>query len=212
MRTGFHAVDGSERTGVWSAILGRARKRGARRQVLQIRGSSRLRAYVEHHLLSRVPALLPEYLASLVGSALALWALAALVAWLSSVETSYAIAVLGFLFTTQATYYKYRLSRAPDYRIPRCRCGGGTDHTETVLSSKQSTWLSGLTVLGAAYYPGFILLRESRYPVAAATIATVAVVASAYLAYVMIRKVERLCSLCTNAAAVNTLLLLSSVG
>ena len=146
-----------------------------------------------------------RFLRSLLSALLAFWVVTATLSHFFGVQPIYPLAVLGLLYSVQATYYKHELSLNPDYRIPSCRCGGAkADDTEVVLKSDRSAALGvPNSVVGIAAYPTlFYLIYEGR-DAPAKLLAVLAVATSAYLAYQMVHRIRALCSLCINVCAVN---------
>jgi uncharacterized membrane protein len=166
-------------------------------------------AYLAARASGRVPALLPEFLKMLLGSMIGFWLIAAALSFFFGAQPIYTYAVLGLVFSLQATYYKYQLARNPDFRIRSCNCGGAAkDGTETVLKSSAST-IVGIpnSVFGIVLYGVLIALLYQRNPGAALLAAGGAALLSAYLAYSMIVRIKGLCSTCINIAALNALIL-----
>src|SRR5437879_1563900 len=106
---------GRDATGL-SVITRRVQERELRRQL-------RYNA-ARKYIAGRTPRLLSEFLKLLLGSLIAFWVVARLLAFIPGVRLLYAYAGFGLLYSLQATYYKYKLSIDPGYKIPRCRCGG----------------------------------------------------------------------------------------
>jgi uncharacterized membrane protein len=193
--------DTARHAGWLSAISRRVRERDIRRQILH----NRLRSYVA----GRLPALLPEFLKTMLGSLLGFWIITTLLAYIPHANPLYTLPAFGLLFSMQATYYKYRLSVDPGYKIPKCRCAGlRDDNTEMVLQSRQSAILRiPNSVLGVAVYIALLLSVYLGHTGTAMSLAVVAVLASAYLSYVMVVKIAGLCVNCINLAALNLLIL-----
>ena len=196
--------------GWFSAISRRVREREIRRQILynQIRNGS-VQNYLTSYVADRIPVLLPEFLKMLTGSILAFWIIAKLLAYIPHANPLYTLPVLGLLYSVQATYYKYKLSVNPDYKIPKCQCSGRrNDNAEIVLQSKESAILGvPNSVLGVGLYAALLLLVYAKHPDAAMLVAIVAVLVTAYLSYVMVVKLASLCVNCINVAALNLLIL-----
>ena len=188
-----------------SVISRRVREREVRRQLLH----NRLRKAG----LRLVPALLREFLKMMTASLIGYWIIAELLAYVSGPRPLYTLTVLALVYSLQATYYKYRLSVDPGYRIPRCNCAGsGNDDTETVLRSRHSAVLKvPNSVLGALLYAALLVLVYINERDAALSLAILAVVGSVYLSYVMVAKIASLCTTCVNVAALNVLILLQFV-
>ena len=202
-------TDSTTRSGWWSEVLRRARERDIERQLLFNRTR---KAGIRAYLAARVPgrlALLPEYIKVLLGSMIGFW----LVAWPLShflgAQRVYTYAALGFVFSLQATYYKYQLAKNPDFKVRRCNCGGARkDGSETVLKSSESAPLGApLSLLGAVLYGVLIVLVYSGAAAPALAVALLAVLVNAALAYVMIVRIGALCSICINVSALNLLIL-----
>lgn len=159
---------------------------------------------------------LPGFVKSLLSALVAFWIFSWALSHFFGVRPVYTLAVLGLLYSVQATYYKYELSVNPDFRIPGCRCGGAKeDDTETVLTSEGSAILRiPNSVLGAGLYSAVLFLVSGGQERAALLLAALAVLGSAYLAYHMVARVRALCSLCVNVYGVNLWLLwhLSGLG
>lgn len=180
----------------WTEVQRRAQARDIERQ---IRYNSARKA-----VAARLPALLPEYLKVLLGAMIGFWLISAALGLLGA-RPIYTYAVLGLVFSLQATWYKRQLARDPNFRVKRCNCGGvRKDSTETVLSSSASTMLGvPNSVLGALLYSGLIVLLYRGEITAALIVALAAALVSAWLAYVMIIRIKGLCSTCINIAALN---------
>jgi uncharacterized membrane protein len=200
--------------GAWvTAIARRANERERRRQILNSRtrqAGVRLGRYVADQL----PDLVPEFVKMLLGSLVAFWIITSLIALIFHMNPLYTLLVLGFVYSMQATYYKYRLSVDPDYQIPRCRCANRRiDGTESVLRSGQSTILRIPTsALGAVLYAAMLPLVFSKHTDIATPLAVTAVLVSAYLSYVMVVRIRSLCVNCINVAALNLLILWQFLG
>jgi uncharacterized membrane protein len=192
-----------------NGIMRRARERDTERVLLYDRTR---RATMQTWLIARArspfPALLPEYLKVLMGNVLGFWLLAWPVSAVLDVSRLYIYAVLGLVFSLQATHTKYRLAKDPEYKVRRCNCGGARkDATETVLQSSAST-IAGIptSLLGVAIYGALLALTYSGLTGTAHVLAAVGLLVSVYLAFVMIAKLGALCSTCINIAALNVLI------
>jgi uncharacterized membrane protein len=121
----------------------------------------------------------------------------------------YSLAVFGLVYSLQATYYKYRLSTDPDYKVPKCRCAGSrNDNTEVVLQSRESATLGiPKSVFGAVLYSALFVMVYAQDTEAALSLAIIAVLMSVYLSYVMVIRVKSLCMNCINVASLNALIL-----
>src|SRR6266516_2500977 len=181
------------------AISRRVREREVRRQLLH----NRLRKAT----VRRVPSLLPEFLKVATASLIGFWIIAELLAYVSGPRPLYTLTVLGLVYSLQVTYYRYKLSADPGYRIPRCNCaGGGNDDTETVLRSRHGALLRiPNSVLGVALYSALFVYVYDRD--AALLLEILAVLESLYLSYAMVVKITSLCATCINVAALNVLIL-----
>lgn len=160
-------------------------------------------------MVTRLPAVLPDFLQMLVGTLLAFWILATLLLHFADVKPLYTLSVLGLLYSLQVTYYKIRLSVDPIYTVPKCRCAGrGSDKTEVVLRSRESAIL-GIpnSVLATLLYAALFVLVYLGHEGAALPLGILAAVGSAYLSYVMVVRIASLCPTCVNVAAVNALIL-----
>ena len=198
----------------WSGIRRRARERNIERELLYNRTrKSVILAYLGARSRDWFPALLPEFLKVLAGSMIGFWLIAAALAFVFSATPVHTYAVLGLVFSLQATYYKRQLATNPDFRIKRCNCAGARkDGTESVLTSDASTIL-GIpnSVFGTILYAVLLVLLYRGDTSAALWVAVAAALVSGYLAYVMIGRVRALCSTCINITALNALLLWSLV-
>jgi len=187
----------------WRAAISRhVREREIQRQMLYNR--------LTNQVADRFPMLLSEFLKMLLGSLLAFWIIGKLLEYIFHARPLYTFAVFGFVYSVQATYYKYRLAVDPGYKIPKCRCAGlRDDNTEEVLKSRESAILRvPNSVFGALFYSGLMVLAYLKHTDAVRLIAFVALVVSAYLSYVMVVKIGRLCVNCINVSALNVLILL----
>jgi uncharacterized membrane protein len=186
------------------SIASRVREREVKRQLRF--NEARKRVILARE---RFPALGREFLETLLGSALGFFVLAWLLSRFAGVGSLYTLSAFGFVYSSQATYYKRRLARDPDFRIPSCKCAGRrTDGTEGVLRSRQSAVL-GIpnSVFASGFFCavlGLTAFGESRL---ALPLAVGAVAASVYLGYVMLTRLRSLCSICINIAALNALVL-----
>ena len=197
--------------GWWSAISRRIQQREIRRQILfnKVRKAGFARNYLGSYMADRIPVLLPEFLKMMIGSVLAFWIIGKLLGYIFHAPPLYTFAVFGLIYSVQATYYKYRLSVDPSYKIPKCRCVGYREgDTERVLKSRQSAILRvPNSVLGAVFY-STLLVPYLKHTGAVRLVAIVAILVSAYLSYVMVVKIGRLCVNCINVSALNVLILL----
>jgi uncharacterized membrane protein len=196
-------------SGWWSDIMRRARERDTERLLLYDRTrEATVQTWLAARARSPFPALLPEYLKVLAGNILGFWLLAWPVAGIFDVSRLYTYAVLGLVFSLQATHYKYQLAKDPEYKVRRCNCGGARkDGTETVLQSRAST-MAGIptSLLGVAIYGVLLVVIYSGHMGTAQVLAVMGLLVSAYLAFVMIVRLGALCSTCINIAALNVLL------
>ena len=192
----------TKQDGWLAAISRRVREREIQRQILYNR--------LTNQVADRLPMLLPEFLKMLFGSLVAFWIIGKLLEYIFHARPLYTFAVFGFVYSVQATYYKYRLAVDPGYKIPKCRCAGlRDDNTEEVLKSRESAILRvPSSVFGALFYFGLMVLAYLKHTDAVRLIAFVALVISAYLSYVMVVKIGRLCVNCINVSALNVLILL----
>jgi uncharacterized membrane protein len=196
-------------SGRLSDIMRRARERDTERVLLYGRTRrSTMQTWLVARARSPFPTLLPEYLKVLMGSVLGFWLLAWPVYGVFDVSRLYIYAVLGLVFSLQATHTRYRLAKDPEYRVRRCNCGGARkDATETVLRSSASTIVGIPTsLLGVALHGGLLALIYSGLTGTAQVLAAAGLLVSVYLAFVMIVKLGALCSTCINIAALNVLI------
>lgn len=152
---------------------------------------------------------LPGFVKSLLSALIAFWVFSWALSYFFDVRPVYTLAILGLLYSVQATYYKYELSVNPGFRIPGCRCGSSKeDETETVLTSEGSAILRiPNSVFGVGLYVALLFLVSGGQERAALLLAAVAVLVSAYLAYRLVARIRALCSLCINVYGVNLWLL-----
>jgi uncharacterized membrane protein len=144
---------------------------------------------------------------------LAFAVIAALLRYFAGVEPVNLYLALGLFYSMQASFYKYKLSTEPGYRIPKCRCAGvANDKTEVVLRSRESATL-GIpnSVFGVMVYVALLALVHWHQDVAAMLLAVLAGLGSVYLSYVMVGRIRSLCPICINVAALNMLILLQFV-
>lgn len=185
-----------------SVISRRVREREVRRQLLH----NRLRRAG----IRLVPALFREFLKLATAALIGYWIVTELLAYVGGPRPLYTLTALALVYSLQATYYKYRLSVDPGFRIPNCNCAGSRkDDTETVLRSSQSAILRiPNSVLGSLLYSALLVLVYLNERDAAMQLAIVALLASLYLSYVMVVKIASLCATCISVAALNVLILL----
>lgn len=190
---------------------------GALSEVSRIAGESESRRRVLHsstraaglRAAGRMPTALAEYLKMLVASVAGFWILTALLASISPADVLYLLATFGLLFSAQATLYKVKLARDPDFEIPNCGCGGSrADDTAAVLRSRESSILGvPNSVLAILLYAALLAAIAGGYSEAAIALAVAAAVTSAYLGYVMVFRLASLCQTCINISALNWLIL-----
>jgi len=192
------------------AIARSVQQREIRRQLLhnrvrRVAASNSLRRF----LADRIPAVPAEFLKLLLGSLVGYWIVVSLLVRLFHFDPVYALSVFGLLYSIQAVYYKYRLSKDPNYTIPKCRCAGRrNDHPEIVLRSRESAILRiPNAVLGIALYAVLPLLVYRQLTRAAVPLAALAVLISLYLGYVMVFRIRNLCINCINVLTLNGLIL-----
>jgi uncharacterized membrane protein len=194
-----------------SAISQRVRERDIRRKIQynRVRKAAVRHNYLGSYVTNRIPVLLPEFLKMTLGSLIGFWIIAKLLAYLIHANPLYTLALFGLLYSMQATYYKYRLSVDPDYKIPKCRCAGRrNDNAETVLQSRESAILRiPNAVLGVVLYSALLLAVYLKHADTAMLAAIMAILVSVYLSYVMVVKIASLCVNCINVAALNVLIL-----
>ena len=195
----------------WSTISRRVREREAHRLILQskIRRAVAQPNSVAQYFGTQISPIAGEFTKMFAGSLLGFWIIASTLRLLHA-RPVYTFAVLGLVYSMQATYYKYKLSRDPGYKIPKCKCAGRrNDGTETVLRSSQSSILRiPNSVLSALLYLTLLLAVGFHHIGVAILLAVGAVAASAYLSYGMIARIGSLCVTCVNMSALNVLTLL----
>ncbi len=198
----------------WNTISRRVREREARRLILhnKIRRAVFHSNSVAEFLGAQIAPIVGEFFKMLTGSLFAFWIIALALKFLHA-KPVYTFTVFGLMYSLQAAYYKYRLSRDPAYKIPKCKCAGrSNDGTETVLRSNQSSFLSvPYSVLGTLLYFTLLLAIRFHQANAAILLASCAIVVSAYLSYAMIARIGSLCVNCVNMSALNLLILLQLV-
>ncbi len=184
------------------ALSGRVSEREAQRQVMY----NDARKFV----VGYIPELLREYFRIIVGGLIAFWLIAELLLVVFHAQPFYTYAALGLLYAMQSTYYKYRLFKDPDYKIPKCRCNSRpNENMALVLKSKNSTVLRIPTsVLAILLYILLLGMYYFGYWNAVVTIAAAALCVSIYMSYVMLARIGSLCSICVNMTALNALILL----
>lgn len=185
-----------------SPISRRVREREIQRQIRY----NNLLKYVR----DRVPPLFREFLTMIVGSLVAFWLIGELLLIVFHVSPFYTYVVLGLFYSIQSTYYKYRLSVDPDFKIPKCRCNARqNENMEQVLKSTDSTILRiPNSVFAMLFYCVLLILRYFGHLNTLLLVAVVAVCVSVYMSYVMIAKVGSLCANCINISTLNMLILL----
>ena len=157
----------------------------------------------------RLPPLLPEYLNTLVGALIGFFLLAELLSWVVGRDPLYTIGAIGLLYSTQATYYTFRLAGDHAFTVPKCACAGRAhDDTEVVLRSNASAILKvPNALLGCVFYAALVALVATGNATLALPLVVVSVAASAALGVVMVTRVRALCPICINTAAMNVLIL-----
>src|SRR5271169_4367034 len=130
-------------TGWRNTIARRVQEREVRRQILFNRGRKITHKYLRRLVPKRPTTLGGEFLRMWLGSLAAFWIIAKLLAYLPHVNSEIVLLLFGLLFSMQASYYESKLSRDPNYKIPRCgACSSRKDdNTETVLRSSDSALL-----------------------------------------------------------------------
>jgi len=196
----------------WNTIFQRVRKRDIRRQIMY---NNFRKASARHNLLSNfvavhVPPILREFLEMMIGSLLGLLIIVKLLEYALHINPLYILPVFGLLYAIQATYYKYRLSVDPNYKIPKCGCANRqNENMEMVLRSRESTILGvPNSVLAIVFYSTLLTMNYFRQVDIAMLAAIVAFCGSVYLSYVMVNKIGSLCENCINISALNILILL----
>ena len=164
---------------------------------------------VRKAVLSRLPALLPEFLKMLLGAVIGFAIVAELLRRFAGVDPLYLLPAVGLLYSLQTAYYKVRLAVDPDFKIPKCRCSvAANDRTELVLRSNQSAILGiPYAVLGVGLYATLLVLVALHQRAAAEALAVAGGLGSVYLGYVMVARIAGLCPICVSIAALNVLIL-----
>jgi uncharacterized membrane protein len=183
-------------------LSARTREREIQRQLMYNR--------VRKAVLSRVPAIVREYVSMLSATTLGLAVIVEVLRRLAHVEPVYLLAAIGLTYSAQVAYYKVMLARDPGFKIPKCKCAGSAgDKTDAVLRSKEGNVL-GIpnVVLAIGFYVALMALVAQDQHAASVAVAIAAVLASAYAGYVMVVRIGALCSNCVSIAAVNLLVLL----
>jgi uncharacterized membrane protein len=182
----------------------RLRRFNAQRQRL-IRTSLATRAFVDRH----VPELAREYFETFIGSMIGFVIIAGALAYITGVHALHTFLLFGFVYAGQSTYYRYKLSKDPEFVIPACRCAGKRlEGTEAVLRSRHSAFL-GLpnSAFAVGFYSAVVVLTITGNAEVALGLGFAALATSAYLSYVMLVKIGSLCAICINLAALNTLII-----
>jgi uncharacterized membrane protein len=197
--------------GWFSAISHRVREREIRRQILsnRVRKAVVSGKYRGSYVADRTSAPLREFLTALAGSLVGFWIITEFFVHTTRTNPLYTLAVFGLIYSSQVTFFKYRLSRDPSYRVPKCRCAGRrNDDTEIVLRSRESAILRiPKSLFGVVFYTLLLVLVYAKHADAALPLAIVAVLVSARLSYVMVMRISSLCGHCINIAALNVLIL-----
>lgn len=196
----------------WSTISQRVRERDIRRQIMynNFRKASARHNFLTNFVEVHIPLILREFLEMMIGSVLGFLIIGKLLEYALHINPLYTFLVFGLLYSIQATYYKYRLSVDPNYKIPKCRCASRrNDNMETVLRSRESAIL-GIpnSVLATVFYSTVLIVSYFRQIDIAILAAIVAFCGSVYLSYVMVGKIGSLCENCINISALNILILL----
>jgi len=194
-----------------NTIARRVHEREVRRKILYNRGRKITHKYLARLVPKHPTTLGGEFLRMWLGALAAFWIIARLLGYLPHVDSGIVLLFFGLFFSMQATYYKYKLSRDSNYRIPKCgACSSRKDDsTETVLRSSDSAILGIPNPwLGVGFYVVLLAITFTRYPTAALYVAGAGIAASAFLSYVMIARIKALCVLCINTAALNLLIFL----
>ena len=188
-----------------STISHRVREREIQRQIMY----NNLGKYVR----DRVPPLFREFLRMIVGSLVAIWIIGELLLIVFHVSPFYTYAILGLFYSIQSTYYKYRLSVDPNYKIPKCRCNARhNENMEQVLKSTDSTILRiPNSVFAMLFYSVVLIMRYFGHLNTLVLVAVIAFCVSVYMSYVMIAKIGSLCANCINISALNMLILLQAL-
>jgi len=129
----------------------------------------------------------------------------------NGINTIHVYVGLGILYSLQATFYKYKMLKDPEYVPPKCKCGNKpTINTKTVLESDESSLFFGIpnSIFGIGLYPLIGYLTYLQFESAVIGMLVIAATISFYLAYKMIYDIGSLCSLCINVYAVNVLLVI----
>lgn len=188
-----------------STISHRVREREIQRQIMY----NNLGKYVR----DRVPPLFREFLRMILGSLVAIWIIGELLLIVFHVSPFYTYAILGLFYSIQSTYYKYRLSVDPNYKIPKCRCNARqNENMEQVLKSTDSTILRiPNSVFAMLFYSVVLIMRYFGHLNTLVLVAVIAFCVSVYMSYVMIAKIGSLCANCINISALNMLILLQAL-
>jgi uncharacterized membrane protein len=116
---------------------------------------------------------------------------------------------LGVFYSMQATVYKYRMNKDPNYKIPKCKCATRPSlDTQKVLGSKESIMMFNIpnSIFGTLYYLLILLLNVLNsfllFP-----IALLGFLSNFYFGYVMVFNIKSLCSICINIYAINAFIL-----
>ncbi len=195
-----------------STISRRVSEREIRRRVIfsNLRRSTARHDVISKYVRGHVPIIYREFFAMMIGALITFWIAAVSLSFLFHVSALYTYAVLGLVYSIQATYYKYRLSTDPNYKIPKCRCNARqNENMEKVLKSSESAILRvPNSLLAVLFYSALIIANYFGRTDMLVPIALLAFCASAYLTYVMVTKIGSLCANCINISALNILILL----
>jgi uncharacterized membrane protein len=201
-----------QHAGPMGAVSRRVREREIRRQLRYNDARKAVihgRGAVRNYVTTRTPALAREFLGALLAALVGFVVIAELLAHVAGVSEIYTFSAFGLVYSLQSTYYKYKLTADPGFKIPSCRCARrNADGTEGVLRSSYSTTL-GIpnSVYAVAFFVAVPTLAAVAGSRAALPLAVVAIAASSYLSYIMLAKVRSLCTTCVSIAALSALIL-----
>lgn len=159
----------------------------------------RLSSYLKS-IFGKLDPLLGQYLNMYLSGVFGLSTIMFFVGYLC--DPKYVMALLGLMFSLQLAYYKYKLAKDPDFKVPSCKCS-----TSSVVDMKKVIAYDmpiSLATVGIVRYTGVLFSLYMNWSVP--FFAFISALSAIPFAYIMIYKIKALCSLCINIHVINLLL------
>jgi uncharacterized membrane protein len=167
----------------------------------------------EISFIKNIPVVVTDFLKEITGALFIIYFFFGYSAYYLNVNPLHMYSIMGIFYSMQATVYKYRMNKDPNYKIPKCKCASRpTIDTQKVLSSDESIMMFNIpnSIFGTLFYVVALGLNYMQYSQLLTYWLVLGFLSNFYFAYIMVFNIKNLCSICINIYAINTLLLYSN--